>query len=324
MRTPLVRGRVFDERDRADTERVMLIDESLAKRFWGDADPIGTRMYRPTYPDDLNRTDADTQFYTVVGIVPDVQLRDLAGKGARAFGSFYLPQAQWPERNNFVAIETRASSEAVMNAVRAEVARLDPLLPLFDVRTMTERTDLSLASRKLALGLSATFGVVALLLAALGIYGVLAYLVAQRRREIGIRMALGSSPRAVFRLVLGEGLWLTVTGLTLGVAGALAVASVLKDQVFGIAPTDPPGARRSRARDGRNRAARVRFARVARNARESDRRADGALRRFSTTAAARGRGPKHADATAAVCLPVIGGAERRGPPTRSPSERLPL
>jgi predicted permease len=239
MRTPLVRGRVFDERDRADTERVMLIDESLAKRFWSDADPIGTRMYRPTYPDDLNRTDADTQFYTVVGIVRDVQLRDLAGKGARAFGSFYLPQAQWPERNNFVAIETRASSEAVMNAVRAEVARLDPLLPLFDVRTMTERTDLSLASRKLALGLSATFGVVALLLAALGIYGVLAYLVAQRRREIGIRMALGSSPRAVFRLVLGEGLWLTVTGLTLGVAGALAVASVLKDQVFGIAPTDP-------------------------------------------------------------------------------------
>ncbi|HZF29064.1 MAG TPA: FtsX-like permease family protein, partial [Gammaproteobacteria bacterium] len=239
MGTPLVRGRAFDERDRADGEHVMLIDESLAKRFWGDADPIGTRMYRPTYPDDLNRTDEKTQFYTVVGIVRDVQLRDLAGKGARAFGSFYLPQAQWPERNEVIAIKTRASPETLMNAVRAEVAKLDPQLPLFDARPMIERTDLSLASRKLALGLAATFGVVALLLAALGIYGVLAYLVAQRRREIGIRIALGSSPRAVFSLVLGEGLWLTIAGLLFGVAGAVAVARGLEDQVFGIAPTDP-------------------------------------------------------------------------------------
>lgn len=97
----------------------------------------------------------------------------------------------------------------------------------------------SLAARKLALGLAATFGVVALLLAALGIYGVLAYVVAQRRREIGIRIALGSSPHAVFRLVLDEGLWLTVAGLSLGLAGALAVTRSLADQMFGIAPTDP-------------------------------------------------------------------------------------
>jgi hypothetical protein len=236
--TPLVRGRAFDERDRADTERVMLIDESLAKRFWGDADPIGTRMYRPTHAD-LNETDENTEFYTVVGIVRNVQLRDLAGKGGRAFGSFYLPQAQWPPRDNVIAIKTRASADAVMNRLRTDVATLDPQLPLFDMHTMLERTDVSLAARKIALGLAGTFGVVAVLLAALGVYGVLAYLVAQRRREIGIRVALGSSARAVFRLVLGEGLWLTVTGLVVGTVGAIAVARSLADQVFGIAPTDP-------------------------------------------------------------------------------------
>jgi predicted permease len=236
--TSVIRGRAFDERDRADTEHVMLIDESLAKRFWGDADPVGTRMYRPRNAD-LNAVDENTEFYTVVGIVRNVQLRDLAGRGGRAFGSFYLPHAQWPERNNVIAIKTRAPVESVTSALYAEVARLDPQLPVFDVRTMVERTDVSLAARKIALGLAGTFGVVALLLAALGIYGVLAYLVAQRRREIGIRIALGSSPRAVFRLVLGEGLWLTVAGLVLGVAGALAVARSLADQVFGIAPTDP-------------------------------------------------------------------------------------
>jgi putative ABC transport system permease protein len=104
---------------------------------------------------------------------------------------------------------------------------------------MSERTDISLASRKIALGLATSFGVVALLLAGLGLYGVLVYLVAQRNREIGIRIALGSSPRAVFRLVLREGAWLTATGLLLGIAGALVVARSLDDQVFGIASTDP-------------------------------------------------------------------------------------
>jgi predicted lysophospholipase L1 biosynthesis ABC-type transport system permease subunit len=195
-------------------------------------------MYRPTHAD-LNETDENTEFYTVVGIVRNVQLRDLAGKGGRAFGSFYLPQAQWPPRDNVIAIKTRASADAVMNRLRTDVATLDPQLPLFDMHTMLERTDVSLAARKIALGLAGTFGVVAVLLAALGVYGVLAYLVAQRRREIGIRVALGSSARAVFRLVLGEGLWLTVTGLVVGTVGAIAVARSLADQVFGIAPTDP-------------------------------------------------------------------------------------
>jgi predicted permease len=236
--TPLVRGRSFDDGDRPDTERVTLIDESLATRFWGDADPVGTRMYRPNNAD-LNVTDETTEFYRVVGVVRNVQFRDLAGRGGRAFGSFYLPHSQWPERSNVIAIRARAAPEVVMNALRNEVARLDPQLPLYDMRTMVERVDASLATRKLALALAATFGVVALLLAALGIYGVLAYLVAQRRREIGIRIALGSSERAVFKLVLGEGLALTIAGLTLGGIGALIVGQALTSQVYGVSPWDP-------------------------------------------------------------------------------------
>jgi predicted permease len=236
--TPLLRGRSFDDGDRPDTERVMLIDESLAKRFWGDADPVGRRMYRPNNAD-LNVTDERTEFYRVVGIVRNVQLRDLSGRGGRAFGSFYLPHSQAPERNNVMAIRAQADSSVVMTALRNEVARLDPQLPLYDMRTMLERVDASLATRKLALSLAGTFGVVALLLAGLGIYGVLAYLVAQRRREIGIRIALGSSERAVFKLVLGEGLALTIAGLLLGGIAALAVGQTLRDQVYGISPWDP-------------------------------------------------------------------------------------
>jgi predicted permease len=236
--TPLLSGRSFNDGDRPDTERVMLIDESLAKRFWGDADPVGRRMYRPNNAD-LNVTDERTEFYRVVGIVRNVQLRDLAGKGGRAFGSFYLPHSQAPERNNIIAIRAQAAPSVVMAALRNEVARLDPQLPLYDMRTMLERVDSSLATRKLALSLAATFGVVALLLAGLGIYGVLAYLVAQRRREIGIRIALGSSERAVFRLVLGEGLALTLAGLALGGIGALAVGQTLRDQMYGVSPWDP-------------------------------------------------------------------------------------
>jgi ABC-type antimicrobial peptide transport system permease subunit len=195
-------------------------------------------MYRPNNAD-LNVTDETTEFYRVVGVVRNVQFRDLAGRGGRAFGSFYLPHSQWPERSNVIAIRARAAPEVVMNALRNEVARLDPQLPLYDMRTMVERVDASLATRKLALALAATFGVVALLLAALGIYGVLAYLVAQRRREIGIRIALGSSERAVFKLVLGEGLALTIAGLTLGGIGALIVGQALTSQVYGVSPWDP-------------------------------------------------------------------------------------
>jgi predicted permease len=239
MGMTVVRGEGFSDNVRADSERVMLVDEALARRFWGDDNPIGTRMYRPRFPNDLNRTDENTQFYTVVGVVRQVQLRDLTGKGGRSFGAFYLPSTQWPSREFVVAIKTSITPESVLRTVRAELAVLDPALPLFDVRTMTERVDLSLATRRLAVELAGIFGAVALLLAGVGIYGVLSYILAQRRREIAIRIALGSSKQSVFRLIVGEGTRLTALGLLLGMAGALLLSESLRSQLFEIAPRNP-------------------------------------------------------------------------------------
>jgi predicted permease len=239
MGTTILRGRGFEERDREGNQRVMLVDERLAKRFWGDRDPIGTRMFMPTNTENLNFTDANTEFYTVVGIVRDSQLRDLAGRGARAFGTQYLPHRQWPDRTFYLAIKTLGDPGRIMDTLRQVLRDIDPRLPMFDTRMMTDRTDASLGPRRLALGLASMFGATALSLAALGIYGVLAFLVAQRRREIGIRLALGSSRTRVFGLVLWEGMWLTFCGLVVGIVVAVIVGYGLREQLFGITPYDP-------------------------------------------------------------------------------------
>jgi ABC-type antimicrobial peptide transport system permease subunit len=124
-------------------------------------------------------------------------------------------------------------------AVRSAVAALDPDLPLSDIQTMSERTSRSLLSQRLAMSLASLFGAIALLVSVVGLYSVLAFAVARRTREIGIRMALGSSPRGIFRLVFNEGLLVVASGLILGLAGALALGRALEDQVYGVRPTDP-------------------------------------------------------------------------------------
>ena len=127
----------------------------------------------------------------------------------------------------------------VTRAVRAELARIDPELPLFDIRTMTERTELSLMARRAAMLLAIAFAGVAIFLSAVGIYGVLAYLVAQRSREIGIRIALGSTAAGIFRLMLREGVTLVASGLVIGVAGMVALRRALQSQAYGVEATDP-------------------------------------------------------------------------------------
>jgi predicted permease len=236
MGIALVRGRYFQDSDEAHSPLVVIVDERLARRFWPDRDPVGQKMYEP---DDSGLAISErTVRYTVVGVVRSVRLEDLSGRGNRE-GAYYFPYSQRPSNNYTIAVRTAGNSAAVVPAIRAQITAIDPEMPLFDVRTMAQREELSLSSRRTSMSLGLAFGVLALFLAAFGIYGVLAYLVAQRRKEIGIRVALGSTNSGIVKLVLREGLVLVVAGLILGIAGSISLRSVVQNEIYGVAPLDP-------------------------------------------------------------------------------------
>jgi len=241
MRIPLLRGRYFERRDTASAPPVVIVDERLARRFWPGRDAVGQRLLRPANPSgvlDLLTRGPDARSYTVVGVVANVHLTGLTPKDAPV-GAYYFPYAQQQARSIVIAVRTARDPEAVITPLRSALASIDRELPLYDVRTMEERLDRSLVQRRMPMVIATAFGAVALFLAAIGVYGVLAAQVTERRREIGIRMALGSSASDVFRLVLRDGARMTLVGIVVGLAGTAAVARLISGLLYGVRPTDP-------------------------------------------------------------------------------------
>jgi predicted permease len=234
----VLEGRPFDERDTSTSPPVVIVDKRLAEKFWRGKSPIGQRMYQPESADSVYSTGPDTRWLTVVGVVGEVKQRGLASPEERV-GAYYFPFTQQPVGTMTVVARVDGDPLLVANAVRRELAALDPELPLYDVQTMTSRVEDSVAGRRAAVALATGFGLVALLLATLGIYGVLAYQVTQRTREIGIRMALGSESGRVFRLIVSEGAALLAVGILLGLAGLLALHQALASELYGVTPFEP-------------------------------------------------------------------------------------
>jgi len=236
MGIELVEGRFFEESDGADASNVIVIDRWLADRYWPDRSPRGDRMLWGSVPGVEDTSEDD--YYTVVGVVETIKQNDLTAPDAEHVGAYYFSYRQSPQ--SFLTVVVRAATEAtaLAPALRDALGRIDPELPLFGVQTMESRIDESLASRRVPLVLLGVFAAVAVFLAAVGIYGALAYSVSQRRREIGIRMAVGSAPEDVFRSVVGQGMKVTGLGLLIGTGAAFGVTRLIQSLLFGVQSTD--------------------------------------------------------------------------------------
>ena len=238
LKLPLKSGRFFSETDTAESPLVVIVDETLAKKFWPGQDPVGRRMYKPGNPEDFTKPAPDTKWITVVGVVPETRMAGLVSSETR-MGTYYFPVSQDGIRTMTLAVRTAGDPPAIAGALRKSLAAIDPELPLYSVRTMEDRITETLLDRRTPMLLAVLFAVIALFLAATGLYGVLGYQVAQRRKEIAIRMALGSERSGIFGLVLREGVGLVVAGLVVGLLGAFAIRQAMESQLYGVSGMEP-------------------------------------------------------------------------------------
>jgi putative ABC transport system permease protein len=225
LRIPVVQGRAFSEQDHADAPQVALINRGMAKKFWGTRNPIGSRI-----------SFDGTTWQTVVGVVGDTRVEGLT---AAPYAQVYLPFAQAPQGGMTVLARTTADPAATGAAVRQAVRALDPALPVYDVRTMEQLSARSVLRPRVGTGMLGVFAAIALTLAAIGIYGLIAYSVSQRTREIGVRLALGATPAEMQRLVLRQGMSPALAGVVIGAVGAAAATRWIRGMLYGVAPSDP-------------------------------------------------------------------------------------
>ena len=236
LQIPVLRGRDFDSSDVAGRPSTILISASLAKQFWPEEDPIGKHITLTFFPGVVRE---------IVGVVGDVK-----GDGldqTRAPATLYMPLdqlappqgEQWRSSSMTLVVRSSSSPEAMVSAVTNAIREIDSTIPVTNVQTMEDLVTTSLSSERFSLLLLGAFALLALILAAIGIYSVLSYSVRRRVQEIGIRLALGASLSDVLRMVIFEGLRPTLLGVLIGIAGAFALARVMSNLIYGVKPTDP-------------------------------------------------------------------------------------
>jgi putative ABC transport system permease protein len=227
LRIPLVRGRVFTPQDRLHTAPVCVIDETLAHRYWPGDDPIGQHI----------NFGGPSPWMTIVGIVKHAKTSSLQSDTTEGF--YYLPVAQSPRSSVGIVVRTDGFPESLDDSMRAAVRAVDPNEPLYDLKTMDERVDASLTGQRFLVVLLSAFAALGLLLAALGLYGIISYMVRLRNRELGIRMALGANRQDVLRMVLRSGMQLAAVGLVLGVTATFVLGRVLSSLLYRVSLFNP-------------------------------------------------------------------------------------
>jgi putative ABC transport system permease protein len=228
LRIPLRSGRNFTDQDRSGSPLLVIIDDNLARQYWPNQNPIGQR---------LRRGDNGT-WATVIGVVAHSKRSALAGESGKGLRYYSLLQQGAP--GAYLVARSSADPAALAGTIRQTVRDVDPSqAAAYDLQTMEQRVAGSLGPRRFAVTLLGVFAGIALLLAALGLYGIISYSVSQRTQEIGIRMALGARRLEVLQMVVGQGMRLVAAGVVIGLAAAVAMAEVLSSQLFGVSAFDP-------------------------------------------------------------------------------------
>jgi predicted permease len=231
MRIPLLRGRMFDSSDKVSGQHVAVISQSLALRYWPNQDPIGKQIY-------FGNMDTDKHLMQIVGIVGDVHDANLERPPDPTLYGYSLQRPQWWQVARLaLVIRTQDEPQSLIPALRSTLQSLRSDAPASFSTLRTVYSD-AFAGRRFSLTLFAVFAGVALLITVIGLYGLLAYSVTERTREMGIRMALGAQRRDVLRLVIGHGLQLTIIGVVIGLLGACGLTRLMSSLLFGITPTD--------------------------------------------------------------------------------------